>query len=219
MSLAKSGPWRRPLGEVRPTATWAANRLVGRTSRPPEQREYRRSVIFSIGHSTRSIDDFIGLLRAHRVNEVADIRSIPRSRHNPQFEESALARSLRSADIEYVRIPSLGGLRRPRSDSPNDGWRNKSFRGYADYMATPGFACGLEELVELERTHGPVAMMCAEAVPWRCHRSLVADALVVRGEHVEHILDLGPTQTHRLNPMARVEDGHIIYSKPPDLAV
>jgi uncharacterized protein (DUF488 family) len=171
-------------------------------------------IIYSIGHSTRTIDEFIELLQAHGVNVVADIRSIPRSRRNPQFEQSALAESLRAANVEYVHFPSLGGLRRTRRDSPNSGWRNESFRGYADYMATDTFAAGLEALLELERSHGRVAMMCAEAVPWRCHRSLVADALVVRGEHVEHVVGTGTREVHRLNPMARVECGHITYPMP-----
>lgn len=167
--------------------------------------------IFSIGHSTRSIDELIGLLRAHGISTLADIRTIPRSRRNPQFEEATLAASLRSAGLEYVHIAALGGLRRPRPDSANSGWQNDSFRGYADYMGTPSFAAALEQLLELDTDQGPVAMMCAEAVPWRCHRSLVADALVVRGEHVEHIVGPGPTHVHRLNPMARVADGQITY--------
>jgi uncharacterized protein (DUF488 family) len=145
------------------------------------------------------------------VKLLADIRTIPRSRRNPQFEQARLAESLRSASIDYVHLPALGGLRRPRNDSPNTGWRNESFRGYADYMATPSFAEGLEALIDLDRSSGPLAMMCAEAVPWRCHRSLVADALVVRGERVEHIIGPGPTEIHRLNPMAHVEHELITY--------
>jgi uncharacterized protein (DUF488 family) len=171
-------------------------------------------VIFSIGHSTRSIDDLIGLLRQHGVKVLADIRTIPKTRRNPQFEQSRLADSLRAAQVEYVHVPSLGGLRHPRRDSVNAAWRNESFRGYADYMATPEFGSGLARLVELDHARGPVVMMCAEAVPWRCHRSLVADALVVRGERVEHIIGPGPTQVHQLNQLARVQNGQITYPLP-----
>lgn len=150
-------------------------------------------------------------MRAHGVRTLVDIRTVPRSRHNPQFEQSALTESLAAAGVEYVHIPALGGLRRPRRDSPNSGWRNDSFRGYADYMLTPSFAEALDALLELSNAKGPVAIMCAEAVPWRCHRSLVADALVVRGHAVEHIVGAGPTHAHQLNPLARVEDGQITY--------
>jgi uncharacterized protein (DUF488 family) len=145
------------------------------------------------------------------VRTLVDIRTVPKSRHNPQFAQSALAESLAAAGVEYVHSAALGGLRRARRDSPNSGWRNESFRGYADYMMTPAFAAALESLIELSTARGPVAIMCAEAVPWRCHRSLVADALVVRGQQVEHIIGAGPTQFHQLNPLAKVEGGQITY--------
>lgn len=172
--------------------------------------------LFTVGHSTRSADELIELLRGHGVRLLVDIRTIPKSRRNPQFEQSRLADSLHAAGLEYVHLPSLGGLRKPGKDSPNDGWQNESFRGYADYMSTSDFAAGLARLLDLERSSGSVAVMCAEAVPWRCHRSLVADALVVRGEHVEHILGRGVTQPHRLSAMARVDDrGQITYPSAP----
>lgn len=145
------------------------------------------------------------------MRTLVDIRTVPKSRHNPQFAQSALAESLAAAGVEYVHIPALGGLRHAHRDSPNSGWRNESFRGYADYMTTPAFAGGVDALVELGSACGPLAMMCAEAVPWRCHRSLVADALLVRGEQVEHIIGAGATQLHRLNPLAKVENGQITY--------
>jgi uncharacterized protein (DUF488 family) len=167
--------------------------------------------IFTIGHSTRRIDELIELLRAHGVRVLADIRTIPKSRRNPQFEQSRLSASLRAAGLDYVHLPSLGGLRKPQKDSPNAGWQNESFRGYADYMSSTDFASGISELLELASSQGPVAIMCAEAVPWRCHRSMVADALVVSGEHVEHIVGPGLTHSHRLNPMARVDNGQITY--------
>src|SRR5207244_9635135 len=132
------------------------------------------------GHSTRPIDRFFALLRAYGIECLAYIRTVPRSRHNPQFNAEPLADALRAARIEYVPLASLGGLRHPRKDSPNMGWKNESFRGYADYMQTEGFRNGLDALIDLSRRKR-VAIMCAEAVPWRCHRSLVADALTVRG--------------------------------------
>jgi len=136
--------------------------------------------VYTIGHSTRPFDELVALLRAFDVDLVADIRSIPRSRHNPQYDGATLRTALRSRRLGYVHVPALGGLRHARRDSPNTGWRNASFRGYADYMLTPEFEAGLEELRRLT-ARGRVALMCAEAVPWRCHRSLVADALTARG--------------------------------------
>jgi uncharacterized protein (DUF488 family) len=132
--------------------------------------------VLAVGHSTRALEDFVALLRAHGVEHLVDVRTVPRSRHSPQFNRETLP-------------AALGGLRRPRPDSPNAGWRNESFRGYADYLATPEFAAGLAELLALAREHR-VAVMCAEAVPWRCHRSLIADSLLVRGIPVEDILTL-----------------------------
>jgi uncharacterized protein (DUF488 family) len=142
---------------------------------------------FTVGHSTHAVDHFVAMLQAHGVEEIVDVRTIAKSRHNPQFGEDQLRASLGQHAIGYVRMPALGGLRRPRPDSPNGAWRNASFRGYADHMQTDGFASGLAELVERAAVSS-LAIMCAEAVPWRCHRSLIADALLVRGVEVLHIM-------------------------------
>ncbi|HUK19855.1 MAG TPA: DUF488 domain-containing protein [Bryobacteraceae bacterium] len=167
-------------------------------------------MLFTIGHSNRSLNDFLALLRAHKIELLADIRTVPKSRHNPQFNREALAESLPSAGIDYLHLPHLGGLRHPRPDSINLAWRNASFRGYADYMQTPAFETALEELLQaaaFRRT----AIMCAEAVPWRCHRSLVADALLARGVPVEHILSASAANPHKLTPFAAVEGGKVTY--------
>ena len=148
----------------------------------------RKPVVLTIGHSTHKWNDFRDLLRAHRVKRVVDVRSIPRSRHNPQFNRETLRTKLRSARIGYVHLRKLGGLRHARRDSPNMGWRNTSFRGFADYMQTSEFEAGLERLMKLAGQKRS-AIMCAEAVPWRCHRSLIADALIVRGIRVDAILE------------------------------
>jgi 3-methyladenine DNA glycosylase/8-oxoguanine DNA glycosylase len=166
--------------------------------------------IYTIGHSTRTLGELIELLRAVGVSVLADIRTIPRSRHNPQFNGDSLRRALRSRSIRYVHLASLGGLRRARKDSPNKGWRNASFRGFADYMLTEDFESGLEELRALT-AQGRVALMCAEAVPWRCHRSLVADALTSRGARVEHIISSSRTTPHHLTPFAKVEGARVSY--------
>ena len=168
--------------------------------------------VFTVGHSTLAIDDFVALLRAYGIAEVADVRTVPRSRHNPQFNSDALAASLAAAGIGYAAMPALGGLRHPRKDSENGGWRNESFRGYADYMQTEAFRAAVDDLVRLgART--PTAIMCAEAVPWRCHRSLVADALAVRGIPVVEILSPTDWRLHKLTPFARVDGTAITY--PP----
>lgn len=166
--------------------------------------------IFTVGHSTRSLEEFIALLQSHGVTQVADVRTIPRSRHNPQFNRDTLPQALAAAGIEYRHIARLGGLRHGIPDSPNMGWRNASFRGFADYMQTAEFAEGLGELLDLARQR-PTAVMCAEAVPWRCHRSLIADALLVRGIPVEEIIGAGRTQAHKLTPFARAEGLKITY--------
>src|SRR6266540_2042529 len=142
--------------------------------------------IYTVGHSTRALDEFIALRDGHGIRTLADVRTVPKSRRHPQFVREALAESLDRAEMRYVHLLELGGLRRPRRDSPNDGWRNESFRGYADYLATEEFERGLARLLALAEG-GKLAAMCAEAVPWRCHRSLLADALVVGGVPVEHI--------------------------------
>jgi uncharacterized protein (DUF488 family) len=152
----------------------------------------------------------VALLRSAGIAVLADIRTIPRSRRNPQFNTEALQRDLPAQSIEYAHLARLGGLRRPLADSPNAGWRNASFRGFADYMQTDDFARGLEELRALVE-RGPVALLCAEAVPWRCHRSLVADALTARGAHVEHIVGAGRPNPHRLTSFAKVEGTHVTY--------
>ncbi len=167
-------------------------------------------VIHTVGHSTHSIDELVRILRAHGVQRVIDVRTIPRSRHNPQFEREALARSLRNRRIGYRHMKALGGLRHARPDSTNTGWRNASFRGFADYMQTDAFAAALERLIEVARER-PSAILCAEAVPWRCHRSLIADALVVRGIEVRHIMGPGKASVHQLSPMAKVKGGRVQY--------
>lgn len=166
--------------------------------------------IYTIGHSTRAIDTFIALLSAHGIQELVDVRTIPRSRHNPQFEGDALAASLRQASIGYTHMPGLGGLRHARANSPNMGWENTSFRGYADYMATPEFSTALDALKTLSEQR-TVAIMCAEAVPWRCHRSLIADALTVQGWTVLHISSKKTAKPHELTPFLCVRDGTLIY--------
>ena len=176
--------------------------------RSPRSRQ--RLTIFTVGHSTHPIDQFIRLLQSHGVEQVIDIRTIPKSRHNPQFNSEALAAALRAANIRYVHLADLGGLRRARRDSINLGWRNASFRGYADYMQTPEFETGLERAVRLA-TDRPSTLMCAEAVPWRCHRSLVADALLVRGIRVAHITSHAEPKEHTLTPFARVRGMQITY--------
>lgn len=166
--------------------------------------------IFTVGHSTRSVDQLAAMLRAFGVTVLADIRTIPRSRRNPQFSADALGPALAALRIRYVRVPKLGGLRRARQDSTNAGWLNASFRGFADYMLTDEFEAGLLELRSLA-AEGVVSLMCAEAVPWRCHRSLVADALIVRGAQVEHIASERRASSHQLTPFAKVEGTRITY--------
>jgi uncharacterized protein (DUF488 family) len=166
--------------------------------------------IYTIGHSTRPLAQFLELLGALAVRRLVDIRTVPRSRHNPQFDRDALDAACRGAGVEYVHLKELGGLRRPRADSPNTGWRNLSFRGYADHMQTPAFKEGLGRL-EAIASGDPTAILCAEAVPWRCHRSLVADALTVRGWTVEHLLAPGHSRRHELTPFLRVVDGDLVY--------
>jgi len=173
-------------------------------------RKKIKQVIFTIGHSTRPLDDFIHLLRSHGVERVIDIRTIPRSRHNPQFNGDALGPALRAARIGYVQLKKLGGLRHAKADSKNLGWRNASFRGFADYMQTPEFEAGLDRAIRLGEEK-PSALMCAEAVPWRCHRSMVADALTVRGFAVEHIMSESKWQSHKLTSFARVRGRKVTY--------
>ncbi|MEO8484254.1 MAG: DUF488 domain-containing protein [Acidobacteriota bacterium] len=167
-------------------------------------------IIFTIGHSTRPIGTFIRLLKAHGVQRVIDVRTIPRSAHNPQFNRDQLSRALHSARLHYRHMLGLGGLRHPRRDSINTAWRNAGFRGYADYMQTPAYAETLDRCVAYARIES-VALMCAEAVPWRCHRSLIADSLVVRGIDVREITSGLQARPHVLTPWARVCGTHITY--------
>ncbi len=166
--------------------------------------------ISTIGHSTRTWKDFLGILRAHGIQRIVDVRTIPRSRHNPQFNRELLSTKLRSARIGYVHLRKLGGLRHARRDSPNMGWRNTSFRGFADYMQTPDFEKGLERLMKLAKQKN-TAVMCAEAVPWRCHRSLIADALTVRKIPVEDIMSAKSSRPHALTSFAHVDGNRITY--------
>ena len=182
---------------------------------PPQEARWSAGAIFTLGHSTLPIERFVAVLQAYGIERLADIRTIPRSRHNPQFNDTALAKSLKAQHLEYVHIKALGGLRHARKDSPNTGWRNEGFRGFADYMQTEGFESALEALIQMGREKR-VAIMCAEAVPWRCHRSLVADALGVRGVPVVEILSESSYRMHTLTPFAQVEGVRIIY--PPDQA-
>ena len=170
----------------------------------------KRFAIFTVGHSTRTWREFRDLLRAHGIKRVIDVRSIPKSRHNPQFNRLTLSKKLWGAGIGYVHLGKLGGLRHARRDSLNVGWRNASFRGYADYMQTPEFDAGLQRLIKLA-TQKASALMCAEAIPWRCHRSLIADAMTLCAIRVFHIMSLKRAQLHSLIPFARVRGLQIIY--------
>ena len=166
--------------------------------------------MFTIGHSTRPIEVFVRLLKAHGVQRVIDVRTIPRSRHNPQFNRDQLSPALHRARIHYTHMAGLGGLRHARPDSINTGWRNASFRGYADYMQTPEFVENLRRCLDLARRER-VVLMCAEAVPWRCHRSLIADALLVRGIAVSEITSGVRAKPHVLTPWARVKGTRLTY--------
>jgi uncharacterized protein (DUF488 family) len=177
-----------------------------------QQIQWPEGAIFTIGHSTLPIESFIAILQAYGIEMLVDIRTIPRSRRNPQFNEDALPESLRTAHLYYLHMAALGGLRHTHRGSPNGGWRNESFRGYADYMQTGAFCDALEKLIGLSRQRR-IAIMCAEAVPWRCHRSLVADALIVRGIPVIEILSEASYRTHKLTLFARVTGTQITY--PP----
>jgi uncharacterized protein (DUF488 family) len=170
-------------------------------------------IIYTVGHSTRPATEFIVLLVSCDVRQVVDVRTIPRSRHNPQFNSDTLAKALSEVGIGYVHMPSLGGLRRTTAQSANLGWRNESFRGYADYMQTEAFTAAVDQLIALASS-AQTAIMCAEAVPWRCHRSLIADALVVRGIEAVEIVSATRTTPHKLTPFARVDGIDLTY--PPE---
>ena len=170
-----------------------------------------KPIIRTIGHSTRPIDEFIAMLNAHGVTRLIDVRTIPKSRKNPQYNRHALEQELQAVGIKYEHTKALGGLRRPRKDSPNTGWRNESFRGYADYMQTVEFTSALDALIEAA-VQEPVVIMCAEAVPWRCHRSLIADSLTARGYPVEHIMSTTKSTRHAITSFAEIQGTTITYS-------
>jgi len=172
--------------------------------------------VWTIGHSTRPLETLVALLRAHGIERVADVRRFPRSRRHPHVNTDALARDLPAAGLAYRHLPGLGGFRRARADSRNTGWSIPSFRGYADYMETEEFAAHLAALLDEARL-GPTAIMCAEAVPWRCHRSLISDALLARGVEVRHILGPERAELHALTAGARVEGARVVYPGEPDL--
>jgi uncharacterized protein (DUF488 family) len=171
---------------------------------------HTKATIFTIGHSTRTLDEFIEILKRYEITELIDVRTIPKSRHTPQFNGDTLAHALRNHHIGYRHQKNLGGLRHARKDSINTGWRNASFRGYADYMQMDEFKNGVKELLEIAQ-HKTVAIMCAEAVPWRCHRSLIGDALLVSHVHVIDIYSLTSSKPHTLTPFAAIHGTDITY--------
>ncbi|MGD0443544.1 MAG: DUF488 domain-containing protein [Edaphobacter sp.] len=175
-------------------------------------------IAMTIGHSTRTVAEFIHLLKAHDVRRLVDVRTVPRSRHNPQFNREQLAVSLHSARLHYRYMPGLGGFRHAQRDSVNIGWHNSSFRGFADYMQTPEFRDNLDKLIELAKQER-IAVMCAEAVPWRCHRSLIADALLARGIEVREITSAVRSQIHTLTPWGQVNGTQVTYPADHSAAV
>ena len=188
------------------------SRLGARKAIPMKQQSVLEMplVVLTIGHSTRSIEEFIHLLKAHGVERLVDVRTVPRSRHNPQFNRDQLSPALHRSRIHYRYMPGLGGFRHARRDSTNTGWHNASFRGFADYMPTPEFRKSLDDLIELAR-HERLAVVCAEAVPWRCHRSLIADALLVHGIEAREISNASRTRLHTLTPWAQVNGTQVSY--------
>ena len=183
-------------------------KTAGRVRRMPTAKS--KLSVLTIGHSTRTLEEFIALLKIYDVTRVVDVRTVPRSRHNPQFNIDSLPGELKKVGLGYVHLPGLGGLRHAQRDSLNMGWRNASFRGYADYMQTPEFAQSLAELIRLAK-QDRVVMMCAEAVPWRCHRSLISDALFVRGIQTEDIMSPTRRTVHTLTAFAKVCGTLITY--------
>lgn len=166
--------------------------------------------VFTIGHSTRTVDEFVDMLKTYGVTLLVDVRTVPRSRHSPQFNKEAIPNTLKTQGTKYIHIPGIGGMRRPKHDSINLAWRNSSFRGYADFMQTQEFTDNLLKIVALARENR-LALMCTEALPWRCHRNLISDALVVRHVKVEHIISATSCLNHELNEMAHVEGTQITY--------
>jgi uncharacterized protein (DUF488 family) len=171
--------------------------------------------LWTVGHSTRTIEDTVSLLRTHHIQILVDVRTVPRSRHNPQFNRDTFGPALTQAGFLYRHEPELGGLRKSRPDSVNVGWKNAAFRGYADYMQTDQFWTALDRLMEQARLT-PTAIMCAEAVPWRCHRSLIADALLSRNWSVRHILSPNKVAIHVLTTFAKIDQGRLTYPRPMD---
>jgi len=208
VAFANSSPTEPPRRR-RAAPTAALSRAVASPQQSLNDDEIRYNVL-TVGHSTRRIEAFIELLVAHGVTQLVDVRTVPRSHHNPQFNKEALPAPLAAANIGYAHASGLGGFRPTTPDSPNAAWRNLSFRGYADYMQTTDFAANLASVIELAR-NDRVALMCAEAVPWRCHRSLIADALLVHGIATCEIVSPNRLQPHKLTPFARVRGGRITY--------
>ncbi len=173
------------------------------------------TVIFTIGHSTRPVSEFIEIIKAYGIKKVVDVRTIPKSRHNPQFNKDELKESLKVVKIGYLHMKGLGGLRHALKDSPNMGWKNASFRGFADYMQTEEFKEALDNLMSEVQKRATV-IMCAEALPWRCHRSLIGDALLTRGIHVIDIMSITSSRDHTLTPWAKVHGSKITYPPEPD---
>ena len=175
----------------------------------------KKPVIYTVGHSTHPIEEFLELLGVHGVEQVVDVRTIPKSRHNPQFNADALEKSLRKAHLGYRHMKELGGLRHAKKDSLNVGWRNASFRGYADYMSTPEFEEALASLMEIA-SERVTAIMCAEVLPWRCHRSLIGDALTKKVWLVRDIMSRTSATPHRLTPFLKVRRGKLVYPAPKE---
>jgi uncharacterized protein (DUF488 family) len=197
---------------MRTSSKPARNHRLGRTHREGPDLRPPEPALWTIGHSTRSIEDFLAILQAHSVLLVIDVRRYPVSRRHPQFNADALRHRLESCGTAYRGLTALGGRRPPQPQSRNLGWRNAGFRGYADYMQTEPFQRAVSELLALA-SQARTAVLCAEAVPWRCHRTLIADAVVSRGWQVHHILDASRTEAHALSAFAKIENGHITY--PP----
>ncbi len=168
------------------------------------------TVVLTIGHSTRTLEEFVQLLEAYGITLLVDVRTVPRSRHNPQFNKETLPNNLKHYGVRYIHMPEIGGLRHPKHQSVNTAWKNSGFRGYADYMQTHEFIDSLLKIVALARENR-LALMCAEALPWRCHRNLLSDALVVRNIKVEHIISKDSVFNHELNSLAQVEGTKITY--------
>jgi uncharacterized protein (DUF488 family) len=167
-------------------------------------------MIFTIGHSTRFLHDFLALLKQYGIARLVDVRTVPRSAYNPRYNREWLPAALKQVDIAYSHVPALGGFRQPRKDTQNTGWKNLSFRGFADYMQTEEFTRALDELIDAA-SRERIAIMCAEALPWRCHRSLIADALTARGVEVEHIMNAERTRPHSLTTFAKVDGQRVSY--------